>query len=73
MILATLHKPASGNASESALGYLIGLLSKKFSQIGEHPCRQFFILFLELIDMFYSNSEDVGPSDQIFDAETLLS
>ena len=38
-ILATYHKPESGNASESALGYLLNLLSKKFVEIGDHSCR----------------------------------
>lgn len=50
-----------------ALGYLLSLLSKKFS---EATNQQFFTLFSAIVDHYYKNS---SGDEKVFDAEMLLS
>jgi len=47
----------------TALSFLIKILSAHFSQISDYPCVQFFELYNELIDLFYKKqalSSDQG-------------
>jgi hypothetical protein len=39
MYLAQYHKTTTEQSSSSTLGFLLCLLSKKFAEIGNHPCR----------------------------------
>jgi len=39
---------------ENALSFLIKILSANFNQIDDYPCVQFFELYNELIDLFYT-------------------
>lgn len=58
--------------TETALGFLLKLLSKNFYQISDHFCRQFFELFNELIDLHFIKVE-LGTADiNLFNAEALL-
>jgi hypothetical protein len=49
LLLARNHQASE----DSALGFLLRLLSKNFFKISEYSCRQFFDLFNELIDLYY--------------------
>lgn len=58
--------------TESALGFLLKLLSKNFYKISDHFCRQFFELFNDLIDLHFIKVE-LGTADMsLFNAEQLL-
>lgn len=60
----------------TALSFLIKILSSNFSQISDFPCVQFFELYNELIDLFYKKqalSSGQGEHENVFDPEKLLS
>lgn len=39
----------------SALSFMIKILSANFNKIDDYPCVQFFELYNELIDLFYTS------------------
>lgn len=56
---------------EIPLTYLLRLLTSKFSLISKHPCRQYFELFCELIDHYFSYAASIKGTD-VFNPESLL-
>ena len=42
------------NSDHNPTGYLLQLCSVNFSKISEYPCRQYFHLFTELVDFYFS-------------------
>lgn len=65
--LAT-HMPVI-DASNSAGSKFLKIMSTYFAEISKYPCRQFFDLFNELIDMHFAREES---ANQLFNAELLL-
>ncbi len=52
--------------------FLLRLLSKNFYQINEYPCRQFFDLYNELIDIHFAKLTDGISEEGLFDAQEIL-
>ncbi len=58
---------------ETPLSFLLRLLSTKFTLISEYPCKQFFELFCEIIDLHFIMNKIGDKNSMVFDPETLLS
>ena len=56
---------------EVPLTYLLRLLTSRFSLISQHHCRQYFELFCELIDHYFSYAASIQGND-VFNPESLL-
>jgi hypothetical protein len=69
----TLLEVAKGlttdGTTETALGFLLKLLSKNFSK---YPCRQFFELFNSLIDLHFIKVTLGSEEKDLFNPEQLL-
>jgi hypothetical protein len=67
--LAKFHTAV--DQSESALGFMLRIQSSNFERTGEYPCKHFFALFNELIELHYTKQGN-SLSTVVFDAEKLL-
>lgn len=55
------------------LAFLLKLLSGKFSIISDYPCKQFFELFCEIIDLHFIVDKISDSKTNVFNPELLLS
>lgn len=63
----------SPDIKQTPLAFLLKLMSNNFEIISDYPCKQFFELFCEIIDLhFIVNKMSEKPSN-VFNAEILLS
>ena len=59
---------------KAALSFMIKILSANFNKISDFPCVQFFELYNEMIDLFYTKQAlSAEAGEKIFDPEALLS